>query len=395
MSPIPLLIISDAPSSGSGLGRITKDLALRIAKNMPEFRVGTLGHCGLSTRSLPFQQYIIEGMSDWVIPTLPDVWADFAGNERGIILTIWDASRLGWFGLPETCQNPVLKNFLQSGIVQRWGYFPMDASGPNGKLSTDLNDIINGFDRILAYSKWAADILDRSTPEKAPHDFLPHGIDRNIFVQRPRVQARHSFGQRLGFKTEKGNWLTVPDDAFAVGIVATNQLRKDYGLAFRTIVEMRKQRKVFVWIHTDVIEKHWSTWALVKDYGLMDHSITVTVLRMPDETITWLYSAMDVTLGIGIAEGFGYPIFESLSCGVPCIHGNDGGAPEHMPPHMLVEPVTYRVDGPYNFHRNVYSPVDWADKALAAKKTDWEFPKHLDWNELWPRWQEWFSKGLK
>ena len=71
------------------------ELAGRIHTHLSDvFRVGVLGYGGPGSRKFGFQQYVIEGMSDWVIPTLPEVWEDFPGEERGIIFSIWDASRL-------------------------------------------------------------------------------------------------------------------------------------------------------------------------------------------------------------------------------------------------------------------------------------------------------------
>jgi hypothetical protein len=46
MTSMPLLILSDAPSSTTGLGRITRDLATRIHANLTEFRVGCLSYGG-------------------------------------------------------------------------------------------------------------------------------------------------------------------------------------------------------------------------------------------------------------------------------------------------------------------------------------------------------------
>ena len=104
--PFPLLILSDAPSASSGLGRICRDLATRIHERMSDVcKVATLGYGGPGSCKLGFQQYTIEGMSDWVVPTLPEVWKDFAGEEKGAVLSIWDASRLAWYAQPERSEQ--------------------------------------------------------------------------------------------------------------------------------------------------------------------------------------------------------------------------------------------------------------------------------------------------
>ena len=91
----PLLIISDAPSCPSGLGRICRDLATRIATNLEDvYEVSTLGYGGPGNGHLPFFQHVIEGMHEWFIPTLLDVWNDFAGDRQGVVMFIWDPSRV-------------------------------------------------------------------------------------------------------------------------------------------------------------------------------------------------------------------------------------------------------------------------------------------------------------
>lgn len=406
MPPTPLLIISDAPTAGSGLGRITRDLATRIAIHMPEaFRVGCLGYGGPGSCKLPFPQYTIEGMHDWVIPTLPEVCEDFFGEEKVRIMTIWDASRLMWLSRPETCEDKYLSKWLQAKKPELWGYFPIDATGPFDKLSAAPKYTMEKFDRVLCYSEWAQDIVTRTLSYdwiKTSIDginWLPHGIDCSVFYPRNRTQARHGFGRRIGAFTAKGKEFSVPDDALMIGIVATNQTRKDFGLGIQTVAELAKEHNVYLWIHTDKLERAWSIPALLTDFNLSSKTV-VTQAAFTDEQMAWLYCACDVTLGIGLGEGYGYPIFESLACGTPCIHGNYGGAAEHIPDHMLVDPadspheIEYRLEGLYNCYRPVYSPKEWAWRVQQQKGKNWDFPRHLDWTELWPRWEQWLRKGV-
>lgn len=400
--PTPLLIISDSPTSGTGLGRIARDLAVRIHANLPEFRVGTLGYAGPYSRALGFPQYYMD-MHDWVIFNLPEIWKDFAGEEKGVVLWIWDATRGLWFSRPSHCEVPELKQFLTNPPFARWGYFPMDATGVNNRLTHAVKHIMEGFDRVLAYSQWAEDIL-RNTLSSAPLlntlTNRPHGIDTSVFFPRPRVQARHSWGQRLNIRfvrgKKSGQYFSIPDDALMVGIVGTNQPRKDWGLGMATVAELARERNVRSWVHTDLLERHWSIPSLLNDFGLSD-LVCITTEKFTDQQMAWAYSACDVTLGIGTGEGFGYPIFESLACGTPCIHGNDGGAPEHMPEWMLVEGVASRLEGVFTNKRNVYHHGDWVAKIKSLPQEDRRslLPDHLDWDNLWPRWAEWLKAGMQ
>jgi glycosyltransferase involved in cell wall biosynthesis len=400
MAPTPLLFLSDDPTSGTGLGRITRDLATRVHRCLPDkFRVGTLGYGGHFSRELGFPQYTLR-MQDWVCYNLPEVWKDFAGEEEGILFVIWDASRLLWLSRPENCEDPLLRKFLQNAKIQKWTYSPIDAHGVDGKLTAVLKHTLEGFDRVLAYSKWAYDVLER-TMDKSHYndlDWRPHGIDTSVWYPRKRIVARHGFGDKLGAKDFRGKVTRIPDDAFLIGIVGTNQRRKDWALGINVIAEIAKQRNTWCWLHVDRLENEWSIPILTQwDFKIHEKAI-VTTVDFPDEVMAWAYSACDLTLGIGNGEGFGYPIFESLACGTPCLHGRYGGAPEHMQQCMLVEPTMNRFDGVYNLIRKVYQVEDWVAKAnalLGVKSGTSLLPGYLDWENLWPSWAEWFEKGLK
>jgi glycosyltransferase involved in cell wall biosynthesis len=263
-----------------------------------------------------------------------------------------------------------------------------------------LTHVMEGFDRVLAYSKWAQEILHRSSPKLESAEQLPHGIDGSVFTPRNRAAARHGFGGRVHAFTPKGKPFSVPDDVLMIGIVATNNPRKDYGLGVAAAAEVARDRKVLLWIHTDVVDKDnaWSIPYLLNDFGLnKPNAVVLTSTRQnySDELMSWLYSACDVTLGIGASEGFGLPLFESLACGVPCVHGNNGGAPEHMPKEFLVEPHAWRIEGNLNAVRPIFKAEDWAAKInqVAGMKT--KLPEHLEWNNLWPRWADWLKRGIE
>lgn len=425
MNQIPLLILSDAPSASTGLGRITRDLAIRIHEHLSDvFRVGVLGYGGPGSRKFGFQQYVIEGMSEWIIPTLPEVWEDFAGEEKGIVFTIWDASRLMWFSQPAHCEmlnaNPILRDWLIKTPFERWGYFPMDAEGPNGKLSFPLQKTLLGFDRILAYGQWAQNVIWRSLEGESDIsrrvvvrgmntlvdigkagtlvdiDHLPHGIDAGIFQERDRARCRFKFGSITGAQLliQAPQLSSIMENETLIGIVATNQSRKDWALGIETVALLAKERKIKLWIHTDGLERSWSIPALLADYGLVDKTV-ISLGYLSDDAMAQAYSACDVTLAPGLGEGFGFPIFESLFCGTPCVHGNYAGAPEYLWKDLLVEPVAYRHEGLYGCKRPVFRAQDWVKKIMPLLGRRVNHPEELDWQNLWPRWEFWFRNGYK
>jgi len=391
---MPLLVLSDAPTAGTGLSRITKDLTVRIAEHLSDvFEVATAGYGGPQSRHLPFRQYNLE-MKDWVVLNLPEIWEDFAGERKGAIFFVWDLSRALWFAHPENCPDLPLRKFLQEATFSKWTYTPIDATGPHNRLTAVLKHTAEGFDRVLAYTSWSEAILRRTLWKKPLLETmtnLPHGLDSSVFFPRDKAKARSGFGERIGMRNQAGKWLYIPDNFFVIGIVATNQIRKDFGLGLQVVAELAKERPTLVWIHTDELERHWSLPALLNDFGLKNHAVTTVPLT--DEQMAWSYSACDVTLGIGNGEGWGLPLSESLACGVPVIHGNYGGGTDFVPKEFLVEPIGYRLEGPYNCQRCVYSVQDWADKVRTAAGQRTECPAYIHWNNAWGAWEKWLREG--
>lgn len=398
---LPLLIVSDAVSGPTGLGRIAREIAVRADAGLRDIcRIATLGG-GPGSRRFPFQQYFIEGMDDFVLPTLPEVWDDWAGGEPGVILFIWDASRLGWFSRPEIlCENPVLKSFLTAARFKRWIYAPLDAEGPNGKLTYPLTQVLAGFDRVLAYGAWGEEILRRALGPEISTEVdltsIPHGIDSSVFYPRDRVPCRANF-----FKITQAKALRVHPPALGgneplIGTVATNQARKDWGLwAASCALFLHAHPQARFWVHTDGLERHWSIPALLADFGLMDRTV-ISLGCLEDDHMAEAYSACDLTLGIGLGEGFGYPLAESLACGTPVIHVNYAGGAEVIGiKEMLVDPVAYRYEGVYCCKRPVLDAKEVASKMECWLGRRGSLDSRFYWENLWPRWEAWLRRGLK
>jgi len=400
MGRIPLMLLSDNVASSTGLGRITRELALRIHSDLSDtFELATYGLGGVSSQKFKWPQYIINKLDSWSTPDLPKVWKDFAAGRKGVALTIWNPSWLPWLADCEKLPNGGLKDFLRTKPLERWGYFPVDAVGPNGKLPEEVAEVIANFDRPLMYTEWAARLVDSSLAEhpkwanpkhvgSCPH--LPHGTDTKMFYPRDRKEMRRTF-----VSTVTGGQLTpMKEDVFLVGIVGTNSARKDWDLGFQVCQELlHRGLNVGVWAHTNKVQGHWNILGLAKAYGL-DGRIIPTITDLTDEQMAEAYCACDVTLGIGLGEGFGMPIFESIACGVPCVHGDYAGAAEFLPPEFKVKPIGFWAEGWYANKRPVFDVREWAFRVESAAKITATLPSELAWDNLWPRWRDWLLEGV-
>jgi glycosyltransferase involved in cell wall biosynthesis len=240
---------------------------------------------------------------------------------------------------------------------------------------------MKSFDRVLDYSAFSCGVTGNT-------EHLPHGIDCSVFKPHDRIESKRKF-RELGFQSLK-------DKSFLVGIVATNQARKDWALGFQTCkILLDRGLDVQLWCHVDVLERFWSLPNLIADYGLAGR-VVITNAKFTDEQMASFYSACDVSLSIGLGEGFGFPTYESLACGTPVVAGDYCGN-EWLPSVTKVKPIAYRYEGIYSCKRPVFNPEDWANRAAILPTTllDTRFPDELDWDNLWPRWEKWLRVGVK
>lgn len=382
MKPIPLAILSDAPDCPSGFGRITRDLAWHLYRHVPQVRVATFGYWGRGSRAFPWPQYAMgDFRADANISDLPLVWRDFAGDQPGILLTIYDAARLLLLSNPElieeeTAAQKALKSFLQTKPFKLWGYFPIDSHGPREKLTSVLHKAISPFDRILAYGPYGSRILRNTLGVDIP--WLPHGLYASTFRPTPG-------GRALLPK--------LAADDLLLGVVATNQPRKDWGTVFEVLDMLGPQWKL--WAHVDkTIADAWSFPALADAFGVGDR--VMVTQGLDDATMAQLYSACAATFAPGLGEGFGFPILESLFCGANVVHVDYAGGADLIPDKdCLVTPHCLRLDSVFSVYRPVLSTRVVAEAIVyAALRHATHPPLEYDWPKLWPKWKKWIQEGL-
>jgi glycosyltransferase involved in cell wall biosynthesis len=390
----PLLILGDSPSGRTGLGRILRDVASLTTEHLGEiFDVATIGGGAPPSGQFKFREFPMMRVSDWIVHDLPYVWTSHVGNRDGILLCIWDVSRLLWMAYPEQCTDPSVASFMKNFKGKKWIYPAIDAAGPNDTMPVVLADALKKFDRVLNYTKFSAAITGYP-------DVATHGIATDVFYHRPDGRA---FAAKYGVKLES--------DEKLIGIVATNQPRKDWGLAFEVLKELKKSAvKAKVWVHTDVDVRHWNLPQLYADFDLfpeikiffgnVQQLKTGEMMCSPvdDEILANMYSACDVTLGIG-PEGWGLPLSESLACGTPVVAGSYGGQSDFVPHQWLVEPSAMRYEGVFAVKRPVYDAADMAQKISDVLRQNPSVEpcviESIGWNHVWKAWQSWLLKGVE
>lgn len=378
---IPLLLLGDDPTLPTGLARILRDLLRRVVtspKFADQIEVAVLGfgrhgdsEMHVNGKAIPlFRMLPMERTcGEWDMHRIDK---EFFKGRRPIFWPIWDAVRCLWM--------PTLKSTLGASL---WGYFPFDSHSKDGLQPKCVLDVLAKFDHIAVPSRFASNSLG-----EIPSSVLPHGYDPNVFYPRERSDRNICHFPR-GTK-------------HAVGVVATNQRRKDWGMVAEVCGELhRKSKDIRFWWHTDSMDCSWNLSLLIQEFGLTGF-VTVTN-NANDEALAEAYSQCDVTLAPGLGEGFGYPILESIACGTPVIHGAYGAGAEIIERcgfGRVIQPITLRWDNvAFPTFRPVYGPAEWFDAAMEIiawkVKFTWERDTSAySWDVLMPRWEHWFEAGL-
>jgi glycosyltransferase involved in cell wall biosynthesis len=404
VAAVPLLLFGDGPTLPSGLARIARDLATRLYLEQEALGI-TLCQVGITeAQGWPWQGWPVYAFQETerdrgraaVEQALADVRA--VGGPQPIVWIITDPAR----GFDLTREQPRDLNSLESGYLdaELWGYFPIDAHNLQGTIGGPAMQCVSRMTRVLGYGKYGAGVLKASINSQMPVSYLPHGIETRVFAPTPITKADARF---VDWALPKA----ATKDHLKIGCVATNQPRKDLGLLFTTLNELKAQGlRIACWLQTDVLTKTWDIGELARTCGLRRDEIFVSTEEISDVELAARYTWSDLTIAPGLGEGFGYPIVESLSCGTPVIHGNYAGGAAYIPdPTWLVEPVAWRLESVYALLRPVFDPKDWARAIRGLVAQQAHDPQalqaycrgsvaHLDWQQLWPRWRHWIQKGL-
>lgn len=151
--------------------------------------------------------------------------------------------------------------------------------------------------------------IDRLAARQNPEAFTPigHGIEPEKFFPVDRKLARTAWG--------------LPQDAFIVLSVGTNQFRKRQDITIRAFAEFAETHpNAMLVLHCMGGDNGgWDLAQLARLYGVAD-KVLCTHWGLPeitDEQLCLLYNAADVHLNTGGGEGWGLTSVEAALCGIP------------------------------------------------------------------------------
>ena len=193
-------------------------------------------------------------------------------------------------------------------------YIPIDSD-----MTQRWADYAHGANRIIAMSKFGYQQLRRFYAD-SEIAYVPHGVDVETF--KPLGIDKDELRRELPCST------AIPDGAFLMVCVQANVgPRKLIPLMLRTFAKfVRAHPDAHLYLHSNVlsdIPQGYNIPEFVDAFGIKDHvhwPFSNPILEpASDEDLNKLYNAGDVYVTNAIGEGFGLPILEAQSAGIPII----------------------------------------------------------------------------
>lgn len=185
------------------------------------------------------------------------------------------------------------------------GYFSNDGAG----IPRFWAPVVESMDLAITYSRCTQKGVRAVLPNKRT-EMIYHGVDTSVF--RP-LEDREAIRQREGL-----------GGRFVVGCVARNHPRKQIPILLRAFASFAAGKDdVFLCLHMAEHDTGWDLPELIRRFGIADKTCVSRYamygLGHPEQELNEIYNVFHVMVLPTLGEGFGLPILESMSAGVPVL----------------------------------------------------------------------------
>ena len=230
---------------------------------------------------------------------------------------IWTCLDVQWLHYITNPEDPTVKlppeekEFLshKSRNFVHLGYFPVDGLCRNGRLPRGFERVIRGMDVPVTCSRFTQQAVRKQLGIETP--MIHHGIDTKTHFPVDPKESRAR--------------LHIPENAFIVGMIATNQERKlfeDLIPAFARFCVDKPEACLMLF--TDPSPNHFygchDLLDLMDQYGVLSRYMDTSRLFMcKDEIMNHVYNAIDIGVLCTQGEGFGLPIIHHHAVAKPVL----------------------------------------------------------------------------
>lgn len=168
---------------------------------------------------------------------------------------------------------------------------------------------------------------------------VPHAINPELFYPMDRKDARHAFG--------------LPDDAFVVLSVGTNQFRKRQDLTMRAFAKFAQEAPdALLVLHCAgaADRQGWDLPQLAQLYGISDRVVAVHMVKpeLSNFELNLLYNTANVHINTSGGEGWGLCSVDSALCAIPQLAPDWSATREIWKDVGMLLPVSdYRMETKY------------------------------------------------
>lgn len=317
-----ILVLSDHPLSPSGVGTQTKymiEALLKTGRYQFICLGGAMKHADYSPQSVdPYG-------TDWVIYPVDgygthEIIRSMLQKERPDVL--WFMTDPRFYGWLWEIENEVRAN-VPMVYYHVWDNFPAPA----------YNDVFyRSTDEVICISKVTHEIVKDVAPDVSSK-YLPHAVDSQIFKKftSPEDKERANQIRRNILRSTDESANTKKKIFFWNN---RNARRKQSGTLvwwFKEFLDEVGSDKACLLMHTDPRDSHGQDLPhIIGHLGADQGQILLSANKVSPEELATMYNAVDYTINISDAEGFGLATLESLSCGTPIIVNMTGGLQEQV-----------------------------------------------------------------
>jgi len=312
---IKIMTLSDMPFSPSGVGTQTKYIIESLLKT-GRYSFVSLGGAIKHPKYDPIKTR--EWEDDWVVYPV-----DGYGNEeivRSIVRNhkpdmVWfmtDPRFWHWLWSMENEIRPLMPMIY----YHVWDNYPYPKFN---KLFYDSNDA------IATISKLTDDVVKNVSPDVRSL-YIPHAVDTEVFKPGTPETDEETKKAIFGENYDPNKIIFFWNNR--------NARRKQSGSLvfwFGKFLEKIGKDKAILIMHTDVKDENGQDLeAIAKNIGLTGGEIVFSQNKVSAERLASVLQAVDCTINIADAEGFGLATLESLACGTPVIVTMTGGLQEQV-----------------------------------------------------------------
>lgn len=277
-------------------------------------------------------------------------------------------------------------------------YYPSDGGGG---LPLGCENVLRKFNYSVAMAKFGQEQV------KEVHGldtlFIPHAVDVNNFYPL-KSEEKQILKTKYGLQGK-----------FVVGTVARNQGRKMLDRTIKTMAELAKHEPdIVLFMHTDPddLAQVSDLRQLIRRYNL-ENRIIFSGMKyfngVEYKEMNNIYNVMDVFLLTTSGEGFGVPIIEAMSCGIPTIVTDYTTTKELVIDNGQCGEAARLSDeltGSWNVERGIMDIKDAADKIIKLYKDPAlrahygivgreKVIKYYSWNVVIPQWDKLLTEIIK